>query len=225
MTYDPVSSEECAPTGMSRSAVGASAAIRAAGTAGCRDRTGRRSVMASCCAGRSRRPRESRSSSRSSAVRPAERPPADVTLESSSTPPSLAAAAVGLAVLASRSSRGGLAAAGLAGPALALLDGDLLAGRAGLAMVASGLSADNSAQYCSSVSLSHSLSLLLGQSSSSSRLPRCGRERLLLVAGAAAALRRESGRFAARAETAGSSPEAKSSAWYPPVSWLASPDE
>src|SRR5262249_58086128 len=86
------------------------------------------------------------------------------TLDSSSTPPSLAAAAAGLAVLVSRSSRGRLAAPGLAGAALALLAGELPAGRAGLAMVASGLSADNSAQYCSSESLSHSLSLLLGQS-------------------------------------------------------------
>jgi hypothetical protein len=70
-----------------------------------------------------------------------------------------------------------LATAGSAGAGLALA-----AGWAGLAVVASGLSADNSAQYCSSESLSHSL---LGQSSVSSRLLR----RLLLAAGAGAALR------------------------------------
>jgi hypothetical protein len=73
-----------------------------------------------------------------------------------------------------------LAAAGSAGAGLALP-----ANWAGLAMVASGLSADSSAQYCSSESLSHSL---VGQSSLSSRLPR----RLLLAAGAGAALRCES---------------------------------
>jgi hypothetical protein len=59
---------------------------------------------------------------------------------------------------------------------------------AGLAVVASGLSADSSAQYCSSESDSHSP---LGQSSSSSRLLLCCRDRLLPGAAADAAFRPE----------------------------------
>jgi hypothetical protein len=63
----------------------------------------------------------------------------------------------------------------------------LPAGWATLGLTDSGLSAESSAQYCSSESFSHSP---LGQSSLSSRLLR----RLLLDAGAGAALRCESDR-------------------------------
>ena len=58
-----------------------------------------------------------------------------------------------------------------------LAAGGAVLGCALRAVVASGLSADSSAQYCSSESLSHSV---LGQSSSSSsRRPRDGRLRPL----------------------------------------------
>src|SRR5690348_3308348 len=92
--------------------------------------------------------------------------------------------------LAGRESRAAVLAPPLAGALAAAPLAGLLAGLLGRAMLESGLSAESSAQYCSSESLSHSE---LGQSSSSSRLPRC-RDLVLLLAGAGAALRRESGR-------------------------------
>src|SRR5206468_10448750 len=100
----------------------------------------------------------------------------------------MAGARSAAAGLAGRERRGGgLAfAAPLAGAFAATLPAGLL----GRVMAERGLSAESSAQYCSSESLSHPE---LGQSSSSSRLPRC-RDLLLLLAGAGAALRRGSGR-------------------------------
>src|SRR5262249_25615268 len=79
----------------------------------------------------------------------------------------------------------GGAATRFALPFTGALAPEALADLLGLAMADSGLSADNSAQYCSSESLSHSV---LGQSSSSPRLP-CRRDRLLPVPDAL--LRRE----------------------------------
>ncbi|HCU92731.1 MAG TPA: hypothetical protein DHU96_08295 [Actinobacteria bacterium] len=103
----------------------------------------------------------------------------------------------------------------LAGAGFASVSG---LGLAGLGL-ASGLSEDSSAQYCSSESLSHSM---LGHSSSSSRLPRWGRDRPLGGFCALACLRRESGRSRSgsafgdadrpRARVAGWSPDGKSAA-------------